>query len=192
MMKIVVMRHGKPRLDLEVIKSSKMASSSLGEIVERYELTELDKSFPPDDDAVNISKVCVSSLSSDLPRAVSSIEILGLSEVNCDDSLFRESALPYLELDSPRLSFFTWAIIFRIAWFFGFSKNGESIRKAKNRASQGVDKLENVVRKECTLLFMGHGIINRLIIIELKRRKWKVREKTAEKYWSYTVLEYET
>jgi broad specificity phosphatase PhoE len=191
MLRIVIMRHGKPKLDLEALKSQKMASCTLGKIVEKYALTELDNSIPPDSDALGVSKDCVSSMSSDLPRAISSIELLGLSEVNRAEPLFRESALPYLELRSPKLSFFTWAIVYRMAWFLGFSKNGESINNAKDRACRGVDRLVDMVYKERTILFMGHGIINRLIIKELKRRQWKVRKKLSERYWSYTVLEYE-
>jgi broad specificity phosphatase PhoE len=191
MLRIIVMRHGKPKIDLEALKSKKMASCSLGEIVEKYELTELDIDAPPATDAMAISKDCVSSVSSDLPRAVSSVELLGLLAANRAESQFRESTLPYLELNSPKLSFLTWAILYRIAWLFGFSKNGESIIDAKRRARRGVDRLVDIAQKEQTILFMGHGIINRLIIKELKRRHWKVRTKTAEQYWSYTVLECE-
>jgi hypothetical protein len=39
--KIVVMRHGKPQIDLESIKSQTMPSNQLGRIVSEYENTEL-------------------------------------------------------------------------------------------------------------------------------------------------------
>jgi broad specificity phosphatase PhoE len=186
------MRHGKPQIDLESIKSQTMPSNQLGRIVSEYENTELDQLEPPSERSLSIAKECSISITSDLPRAKSSAIALGLEKVNQIDSNLRESALPYLELTFPKLTFFSWAIIFRLAWICGFSKNGESIKEAKSRAKLGAEKLESLARENSSVLNIGHGIMNRLIIKELKSKGWKVRECTGEKYWSYTVLINET
>jgi hypothetical protein len=186
------MRHGKPSLDLEAIKSERMASARLGQIVNEYERSDLDPSYKPGKDSINIAKEYSVSISSDLPKFISSTKLLGFGGINSVDPCFRESALPYLAWNSPNLTFFTWAIIFRLAWLCGFSKNGESFKDAKLRSVLGADKLEHSAREEGTVLHVGHGIMNRLLIKELRRRKWVVKGHTGEKYWSYAVLEYET
>jgi broad specificity phosphatase PhoE len=191
-MKIVIMRHGKPILDLEEIKYQKIPASQLAKIVDKYERTDLDLTNLPHDDTLLMAAECAVSVCSDLPRAISSIKVLGLEKITKIDPTFRESALPYLELKRPKLSFFTWAIIFRLAWLCGFSKNGESIMKAKARAKCGTKILEDFAKEKTAVLHVGHGIMNRLLIKELKRRNWQVKERTSEEYWSYTVLEYKT
>ncbi len=184
------MRHGKPVMDLDKIKYQKMPATHLAKIVDEYEKTDLDHLNLPLDEALEIAAESTVSVCSDLPRAISSVRVLGLEKVIRIDPVFRESALPYLELKRPKLTFFTWAILFRLAWFCGFSRNGESIRNAKVRAKYGANILENFAEKETVVLHVGHGIMNRLLIKEFKRKGWKVKDCTGEKYWSYTVLEY--
>jgi hypothetical protein len=186
------MRHGKPQIDLESMKSKVMPSNQLGRIVSEYENTELDQLESPSEKSLSIAKECPISITSDLPRAKSSAVALGLEKVNQIDSNLRESTLPYLELTFPKLTFFSWAIIFRVAWICGFSKNGESIKEAKSRAKLGAEKLESLAREYSPVLNIGHGIMNRLIVKELKSRGWRTIECTGENYWSYTVLENET
>jgi broad specificity phosphatase PhoE len=191
MRKIIIMRHGKPDLDLEKIKYQKMPAAHIAKILYEYERTDVDRLSQPSTESLAIAAECAISVCSDLPRAISSIHVLGLDIMNQVDSQFRELGLPYLEWKRPRLTFFSWAIIFRLAWFCGFSRNGESILKAKARAKRGTAILESFAQKHQTVLHVGHGFMNRLLIKELTRRSWQIKEHTGEKYWSYTVLEYE-
>lgn len=186
------MRHGKPTFDLEKIKYQRMPATRLREIVGIYETSDLDFSCSPDANSIKIAQECSLSISSDLPRGISSCELLGLGNVNTIDPCFRESAPPFLEFSWPRLTFFSWAVVFRVAWLFGFSKNGESFKDAKLRSRLCADKLEILSRETGAVLHVGHGIMNRLLIKELKRRKWLVKDHTGEKYWSYTIMECET
>ncbi|MCU7937580.1 MAG: histidine phosphatase family protein [Candidatus Thiodiazotropha sp. (ex Dulcina madagascariensis)] len=173
------------------MKSNTMPSNQLGKIVSDYENTDLDSLDLPSERSLVIARECSISISSDLPRAKSSAMALGLDNVNQIDPILRESSLPYLELEFPKLTFFSWAIIFRLAWFCGFSKNGESIKEAKSRAKLGAEKLERLAKENSSVLNVGHGIMNRLVVKELKSRGWQAKECTGEKYWSYTVLENE-
>ncbi|MCF6323384.1 MAG: histidine phosphatase family protein [Gammaproteobacteria bacterium] len=188
-MKIIVMRHGKPVFDLDALKNKRISSNSLSLIIDQYESTNVDDSDRPHDEALQIAQTCRAALSSDLPRAITSIKLLGLEDINTIDKCFRESPFPYLNWNKPRLSFFTWAIIFRLMWLAGFSKNGESFRAAKIRAQPGAKKLINLANKHGTVLLLGHGIMNRLVIKALKENRWVVTQHTGKKYWSYTVLE---
>ena len=191
-MKIVIMRHGQPLIDLESMKKNKISPDLLGEIVNEYELGEINRSITPPEGSLKIGKSCNHVISSDLPRAIDSIAMLGLESKNTSHQCFRESGLPYLAWQKPKLSFFTWAIIFRVAWLFGFSNNGESIKKAKGRAVIGAAKLHKLAHENDSVFLLGHGIINRLLAKQLKTLGWKKVENTGEKYWSYTVYELTT
>ena len=184
------MRHGKPTFDLEDLKPLTFSANSLKEIVEKYETSSLDLSCLPNIDSMTVSKQCSVLLSSDLPRAIESCQLLKPEEKIICDACFRESALPYLNWNFPKLTFFTWAIIFRLLWLFGFSLNGESIKAARFRAKQGANQLEHYAKSEGSVLLLGHGIMNRLLVRELISRKWTVTKKTGEKYWSFTVIEF--
>ncbi len=186
---IVMMRHGKPLLDLEAGDGERMTAAQVGQVVSEYEKTELDALSVPPKASMDAANGCSWSICSDLPRAVSSIEALGLRNISTIDPLYRESAMPFIKSHFPRMTFFSWAVLFRIAWLVGFSRHGESIREAKIRAKRAADKLESLSEAHGSVLNLGHGIMNRLIIKELKLRGWQVRVRTGEKYWSYTVLE---
>jgi len=188
-MKIIIMRHGKPLLDLEAMKYQRMPSARLGQIVNEYETSDLDPSNAPDKDSICAAEECAISISSDLPRAISSSMLLGFEKTNRVDPCFREPALPHMEWSRPKLTLYSWAILFRLAWLCGFSKNGESVQEVKARSKLGADKLEHLAREGDAVLHVGHGIMNRLLVRELRRRKWLVKRHTGENYWSYTVLE---
>ena len=117
------------------------------------------------------ANTCQASLSSDLPRAITSVKLLGLENVNTIDECFQKSPFPYLNWNRARLSFVTWAVIFRLMWIVGFSKNGESLRAAKTRAQLGTDKLID------------------LVIKALKNTNCAIKPHRGEQYWSYTLLE---
>lgn len=186
-MKIILMRHGRPELDLDRLRRKKMAPIMVGQVVKDYEHSGLSDESKPPSDAINISGACDRAYCSDLPRAVESIARLELDEIVFINELFRESSLPYLKWGKPKLTFFTWCIIFRIMWLFGFAKNGEAIADAKERGRQCVDKLCQDAASNDMVLFLGHGIMNRLISSELKKQGWIKLSGSTEQYWSYVI-----
>jgi broad specificity phosphatase PhoE len=188
-MKIVIMRHGKPTTDLNALTRKWLSPHNIGEIVNAYELVGLNTEHTPNAETKNIANLCKITLSSDLPRAIESLKMLGQTSYE-NDRIFRESTLPNVSWHQPKLSFFTWAVIFRVFWLFGFSKNGESIKVAKQRAKIGAKQLHDLAFKHDSVLLLGHGIINRLLTKELTNRGWRKIESTGEKYWSYKVFEY--
>lgn len=185
---IVIMRHGKPKIDLNSLKQW-MSSRYLGCLVNTYETVGLDADNCPPDDAIDISRQCSVFFSSDLPRAIDSVKLLPTNSQPCIDPCFRESSFPYLNLQRPYLPFRAWALLYRVAWLFGFAKNGESITAAKQRAKTATDKLINTAKTDSNTLVMGHGILNRLIDRELKNQGWLKKYHSGNGYWSYQVFE---
>jgi len=188
-MKIVIMRHGQPTTDLNALKRKRLAPYDIGKIVKAYELVSLNIEKTPNIEAKEIASQCNVALSSDLPRAIESLNTLSQA-ANAKDKIFRESTLPYICWHQPKLSFFTWAIIFRVLWLFGFAKNGESIKAAKQRAKVGAQKLHDLALEHDSVLLLGHGIINRLLAKELKSNGWRQVAHTGENYWSYKTFEF--
>lgn len=183
------MRHGRPEVDLEGLLKQRVSAAEVGKIVSEYEMSGLSESSQPSLSAQDEVKASGYVICSDLPRAVQSVEKLQGGDKLMIDSSFRESSLPYLASSWPRLSLFTYFLLFRLAWLLGFSANGESMRAARKRARSNASKLHELARKHGSVVLLGHGIMNRLIARELKRSGMTCIERSNEKYWSYTVFE---
>ena len=188
-MKIVLMRHGRPELDLDALLKQRVSAAEVGKIVKEYEMSDLAKNQKPSLSALDEVKAAGYVISSDLPRAVQSVEELQGHDKLLIDSSFRESSLPYFISNWPRLSLFTYFLLFRLAWLLGFSSNGESIRDARKRAASNASKLLDLARAHGSVVLLGHGIMNRLIARELKRSGMVCSEQSKEKYWSYAVFQ---
>nr|WP_244309277.1 hypothetical protein [Pseudomonas duriflava] len=53
-----------------------------------------------------------------------------------------------------------------------------------------MDKLVSLSEEASgTVLLLGHGIMNRLIAKQLKRRGWEQNVKQGSDYWSYAIFE---
>ncbi len=186
------MRHGQPVVNLESIKRDRLSPRCLGKVVDEYESTGLNLGKTPPGESMKMASDCKVVISSDLPRALDSIQMLGVEKKASSDPCFRESSLPYLNWEKPHFSVFTWCIIFRIAWLFGFATNGEPIKLAKQRANIGFAKLHDLAHSNDSVLLLGHGIMNRLVAKEMKAQGWVKKETTGEGYWSYTVFKLTT
>ena len=183
------MRHGRPEIDLESMKKNRVTAMQSGAIIDQYELSDLATDQSPPVDALDIARQCKIVFNSDLPRSISSVRLLGVSTDAITNAQFRESALPWLSWSWPKLGLFTWCILFRIAWLFGFSKNGEDIGNAKTRALACAGILQKQANSGQPVLLLGHGIMNRLIAKQLKKSGWKQIETNGERYWSFTIFE---
>lgn len=188
-MQIVLMRHGRPQLDLDDLRGQRIAPLEIKQILLDYEQADLASDSFPSLEAVEIAKGCASHFSSHLPRAVSSVERLGLPhEVTCR-SVFAETTMPHTMWPRPKLDAFIWSVAFRLAWLVGFSQNGEAFDRAKQRAIDAADLVENAAKTHGDSFLLGHGIMNRVIGMELKRRKWNKAFSNGSQYWSYVVFE---
>lgn len=188
-MKIVLMRHGRPEIHLESLRHILKSPAETGQVIVDYEFGALDSEQTPPKRSLDIAKICEAKFSSDLPRAITSMNMLGHQDNIEIDDCFRESNQPYLTWTRPKLQFFTWCFIFRVAWFLGFAKNGESVSKGRQRAEICATKLAEAAHNQDSVLLLAHGIINHLITSELKRQGWRKTQNTNNDYWSYAILE---
>jgi broad specificity phosphatase PhoE len=71
-----------------------------------------------------------------------------------------------------KLSLKIWAVAFRILWLLGYSRNSKSFKEAKSRASEAGEILSETAREYESVLFVGHGVFNRMLSNELRWNGW--------------------
>ncbi len=182
------MRHGRPELDLDELRKQKVAPADFAPVLAKYEVGDLANGSLPHEEAIAIAKACSRHFTSTLRRARTSCERLGIANDVTTHELFVESPIPHTNWQQPKFGALTWSIIFRVAWLVGFAQNGEAISDAKRRGAQGADLLEKAAAEGDAFL-LGHGIMNRVLGGELKRRGWCKTTSNGEDYWSFAIFE---
>ncbi len=182
-MKVVILRHGK--VDYPPIKI--LSARDFIHWVESYNSNKLDRSIKPTEGAINIAKKAGAVVCSDLPRSVESAKLLGVDKPTIIDPGFKEAGLPMGSWKFPKLSVRLWAVIFRFLWLFGYSRGSESVSDARQRAKQSAEKLIQLAQEYKVVLFVGHGIMNRLIANELRKSGWEGPAVPSRKYWEFGV-----
>ncbi len=184
-MEIILLRHGKP-----IIPSlKKIKASSFMQWIESYNSSELRPTSKPNQTTLTRVNKCNSVVCSQLIRSKQSAEALNIKNITLSGSQFNEAGLPSANWGILKLSPNTWAAIFRILWLFGYSKNSESYKEAKLRASVSANKLIELSKEHKSVLFVGHGIYNRLLAKELKSLGWYGPGNPGSKYWSFGVYQ---
>lgn len=179
-MRIVLMRHGRPLLD----KTGWIAPADLERWIERYNRAEVASDGVPDECWQQVGSAAF-IVASTATRALSSLHVLGYT-ASMTDAIFREAELPFARWRFPLLAPSLWAAYFRILWFFGYSRNAESIQAARVRARAAAHELIAFAERGPVLL-MGHGIMNRLIAQELAALGWSAPAKPSSDHWGISV-----
>jgi broad specificity phosphatase PhoE len=82
-----------------------------------------------------------------------------------------------------------WARIFRVLWLLGYASNAESYRSTKIRAEQASSELVQLSKEHGHIMYMGHGIFNRLIVKELLKNGWRGSKRPSGEYWGFNNYE---
>jgi len=182
-MEIILLRHGKP----EIPSLNKINASGFSRWVEEYNHSHLCSSSIPSNDVISMAKLCDAVVCSELPRSIGSAQALGVENVVLKSSQFNEAGMPVANWSFLKMSPKLWAVIFRVMWLFGYSENSESIKETKFRASKSAKLLIDLANEYDRVLFVGHGVYNRLLANELKSLGWGGPKSPGSKYWSYAV-----
>ena len=182
-MEIVIVRHGKPKF----MNETPVSANEFTGWIKNYNDSGLSKNSSPSETTLAYAEECMVIVSSTLPRSVDSAKALKAEKLVLSDSLFIEAGLPSASWVLLKLSPKTWAVIFRVLWLFGYSKKSESFKMAKKRATLAVDQLTQLANEYQKVLFVGHGVFNRLLVKELINRGWLGPKKPSSTYWSVSV-----
>ncbi|AYG43692.1 histidine phosphatase family protein [Pseudomonas sp. Leaf58] len=174
------MRHGQPELGA----TDKMSALDMKKWIEQYDQSEITKQ-PVPDASLQLAATATVIVSSSAPRALSSLQALGL-QPTLVDALFCEAQLPYARWKLPRLSPFTWAFILRVLWLCGYSRHVESVDTARVRARMAAQRLQSLA-SEGPVLLVGHGVMNRMIAKQLTADGWTRQARNGSQYWSAAV-----
>ena len=101
---------------------------------------------------------------------------------------FHEAELPFSLWNWPGLPPNVWAAAFRLCWLFGYSRGAESLQSTMGRARAATRQLA-CLAAQGPVLFVGHGIMNRLIGKELQASGWIARTNHSNRYWGTGIYE---
>lgn len=184
-MKIVLVRHGEPIIPT----LTRIRAADFGGWVDQCNAAGLDPKSAPTKHVRQCASGCNVIVCSDLPRSIESAACFQDRDIILSEPLFIEAGMPSANWKTLRMSPKTWAVVFRIFWFLGYSRGSESLKEAKARASQAVEKLIDVAREHENVLFVGHGLFNRLLANELRRQGWRGPRNPGTAHWAYGVYE---
>ncbi len=179
--RITLVRHGKP------IASSNPRVTAVGfaKWVRTYNRSLVcSDSLPPQELQEKFRNSY--TFSSDQNRSIHSAEIcLGKgADVVLGD--LREVDIPRLKLPfSMKVN--SWLVIARLCWLVGISANSESYKVGRKRIIAAVDLIMVKALEHKDVAIFGHGISNRLIAKELRRRGWTVKC-SSKGFWGQTEL----
>ena len=179
-MKIILMRHGKPRLT----QTGRIAPVEMERWIEHYNFSNVEANGIPTT-SLKLANAAACIVTSTTSRALSSVRALGHT-ASVADAVFCEAQLPFALWRFPRLSPYVWTAFFRLLWFFGYSRGSDSIQITKTRAKAAAQILVSLAGK-CPVLLVGHGIMNRLIAKELIALGWNGSTRQQSKYWSASI-----
>lgn len=181
---IILMRHGQPNM----ATTEKISMLEMKDWIEQYNRSEIIRHSAPDA-SLRLAAAATMIVSSSAPRALTSVEVLGLKPAVVD-ALFCEAQLPNGRWRFPRLSPFSWAFIFRVLWLCGYSSGVESFGAARRRASAATQRLQSLAC-EGPVLLVGHGVMNRMISQRLLANGWTRQRRNGSRYWSASVYQYD-
>lgn len=186
-MEIILLRHGKPNIQ----SIGKLSASEFYDWVKDYNASGLCSSSKPTANALNCAQQCEAVVCSDLPRAIESAKALSAGNYFLSNEVFNEAGMPVANWHTLKLSPDIWVAVFRVLWLLGYSKNSESFKEAKTRAVEAVKKLTEVAGQYERVLFVGHGVYNRILAKELKRSGWSGPKSPGSNHWSFGVYKRE-
>ncbi len=178
-MQIILMRHGKPRIDGNL----RLNAREFGLWVEKYNTSGIDMRYSPPQRAIDQADRCSITVCSNLPRSLESLKALGIDKVDMCDPQFREMEMPHAAWQLPRLPVGVWSAFFRFIWTMGYSENAESFKSSKKRARRCAQKLAELSLVHGDILFVGHGLLNCFIAKYLRNEGWACPETPIKRYW---------
>lgn len=179
-MEIILLRHGKPTLELK----GNLYSSEFKKLAVAYAQSGIKDSAPKQLKDYFYSHYIVCS---DLERSIQSAKSIGVKEIHLIDPLFKEADIPCFQQGFIKLPVTVWLVLYRLMWLFGFSKNGESFADAKNRAYAAASKLMTLAEEHDKVLLVGHGLMNRIIAKRLRVNNWTGPTSPGKKYWEFGI-----
>jgi len=182
-MSIVLIRHGKPKIDFNAWFSPR----EFGGWIQEYNTAPIlnDISNRKIQQLIDGSDYVVCS---SLARSSDSARILGYEHIDEIGTQFREMELPHASLSFPRLPVRFWLVFFRLAWLLGYQAGAESFSAAKHRAKLAANILDERAQNNKRVVFVGHRLFNKFVERSLIDKGYLLKRSTGKAYWRCRVL----
>jgi broad specificity phosphatase PhoE len=168
-MVIALARHGRPILP----SAMPISGRDLGEWARRYNDAGVARAVPP---PASLSRLAASSrcvLASNLRRSIeSAVWLVPRRDVRIEVDL-REAGLPEAIELPIRMSPRAWMALARALWWLNLGGASETIGVVRRRAVKMADLLCALADEHEAVLVVGHGVFNRFVAAELRRRGWR-------------------
>ncbi len=178
-MRIVLVRHGRP----ERVTAAAISGRAIGDWVRRYDSAGLSRDTAPPLRLQELTAAANWIVASDRPRARESAGRLAGTLTVALDADLREAALPSSLHPSLRLPPGLWIVIARIAWFLNAGDATETVAATRLRAARMADRLIARAAEHGCVMAVGHGMFNRFLARELRRRGWRGPRVLPSGYW---------
>ena len=181
-MHIILSRHGKPKLR----HWAWVTPHQMKEWICAYDQADVLLDGVPTD-TMEVATASGIVVSSTLPRCVQSAQHLSQGRAFVTEKIFCEAGLPHPHWRFPKLPLSVWGVVFRLAWFSGFSGNTESFAQANSRAHTAAQRLIELAKENGSAFLVGHGIMTMLIAKHLLAMGWAGPKRPVNKYWQFSV-----
>lgn len=169
-MRLVMIRHGRPKWQPPTL----LSLSRFNYLPAKYDAAHLSEEGTKAISALSDRLPKGLILSSDLPRARETAEILGGKNRNIEfDSVFRELRCPHITLgifDKLYAPLAIWSLVRCCCWILGLGKRAETPRIAWRRVTKAVDRILKHFEIEETIILVSHGWFITLLAIHLRWR----------------------
>lgn len=198
MARIILMRHGRPSLDLDGAYGQWLSAKVLAPLIDEYETADLMVPQAAPTPTQELASTAHYAIVSPAPRALSSFLSLRLPVEFLTDADFREAPLvrPFLPrfLKSLPFPLLVWAILLRLIWWAGLANGKEGYRASRARAQIAAAKLEQAAHEHEIILLAGHGIFNHFLAKRLKAQGWAEQREldntpARSGYWSCMIFD---
>jgi len=184
-MRILLVRHGQP----VGISTAPIAGRAIGAWIRGYDAVGITLDLAPPLQVCELAAAATCFVASDLRRArESAARLAGTRPVILDADL-REAGLPDSLGTSLKLSPGVWIVVARLAWILNWCDASETIAAARARAARSADRLAALAAEGGCVVAVGHGIFNRLLARELRRRGWRGPRTLPRAYWGIAAFE---
>jgi broad specificity phosphatase PhoE len=185
MMRIILIRHGRPDIPVSPRTSHKEFRS----YIDAYEAAGLDPESAPPEELQDLLAELTAVFTSGRPRAHDSARALAPNAELIADPLFAEAPLASPPIPLLRMNVPKWAVVARILWHAGYHPEIENYRRAKHRASEAADILMRRANAEGSAALVAHGYFNLIIGRELRRRGFNRTGSHRARFWNAVVYQ---
>lgn len=131
---------------------------------------------PPPRALLDVAGRSTHIVSSDLPRALTSAEVLAPKRPVRVSHLFREIPLAIPPWPT-RLPLVAWEALVHVAWSIRIARGTDTSAEERARGEAAAAWLGKVVGHQGTALVVTHGVFRRLLAMELQARGWTAADR---------------